>query len=105
MLTVVLGLTGSTKSPSWTFPWYAIFPSVRTEASALYANQLGAGNAPVGRLTKFANAVWRLWDNLASSAVTVDALNVPKTMGTAERCRGRKHRGSDEVKSGNGPEH
>ena len=105
MLTVVLGPTVSTKSPSWTFPWYAIFASVRTEASALYAGQLGAGNAALGSLTKFANVVWRLWDNFASSAVTVDALNVPKTIGTVERKTEHKHRRSDEVHSGNGLEH
>lgn len=85
MLTIVLGSTGSTKSPSWTFPWYAIFASVGSEALALYVNQLGAGQAPFGSLTKFANAVWRLWDNLASSAVTVDALNVPKSTCTEGR--------------------
>jgi hypothetical protein len=75
-----------TKSSKSTFPWYAISASVGTDATprkpGLYLGQLGAGEPLTGSLTKFANAVWKLFDSSTSAAVAVDLLNVPKRMGT-----------------------
>ena len=95
MLTVELGSTGTTKLSDCTFPSYAIFASVGTEASASYSGQLGAGDVHSGSLMKFVNAVCRFWDNSASSVVVVDLLYVPKTMRTKKWQRRRKHRLSE----------
>jgi hypothetical protein len=74
------------KSSKSTFPWYAISASVGTSAipkkPGSYGGQLGAGEKFTGSLIKFANVVWRLCDSLASAALAVDVLNVPKRMGT-----------------------
>ena len=43
---------------------------------------MGAGGGFMGSLAKFANAVWRLRDSSASTAVAVDLSYVPKRMGT-----------------------